>query len=129
MEYLHYLLKIGSIKTLLLKPVKTFTMKYTKLIMTLIACCMLNACVFHAIYKEDIRQGQIISDSMVESLEKGMSKDKVAYILGSPVLNNYNDTRWEYIQYHKKQGKLLVYKKLVIQFRGDIVSGYTYDKE
>ena len=62
-------------------------------------------------------QGNIIEDEDVEQLEKGLSKDQVQYLLGTPLLNSpIHQNRWDYF-YSVKVGETIVgEKKLSLSF-------------
>ena len=49
-------------------------------------------------FKVAVLQGNIIEDKDVEQLVKGLSKDQVQYLLGTPMLNSpLHPNRWDYI--------------------------------
>ena len=64
-----------------------------------------------------ILQGNIIEDEDVEQLVKGLSKDQVQYLLGTPLLNSpIHQNRWDYF-YSVKVGETIVgEKKLSLSF-------------
>lgn len=63
-----------------------------------IPCLGLVACQFPPrIYKMDIRQGNDVTPEMIHALRKGMSKEQVQDILGTPTLQHtFNTERWDY---------------------------------
>jgi len=69
----------------------------------LIFCALLiflNAC---SNYKLDIQQGNFISQETVSKLQRGMSKQEVQSLLGTPLLqDSFDNNRWDYIFYQKK---------------------------
>ena len=49
-------------------------------------------------YRTDIGQGNFISQPMVERLRKGMSRDQVRAVLGTPLLvDPFRANRWDYV--------------------------------
>jgi len=59
-------------------------------------------CALHTI---DIQQGNVITDEMLSKLEKGLSKQQVRFIMGSPLLQDpFHANRWDYI-YTLKPGE------------------------
>ncbi len=50
------------------------------------------------VYRVDIQQGNVIEQSMIDKLEPGMTKAKVKFIMGTPLLvDTFHTNRWEYI--------------------------------
>lgn len=69
---------------------------FTFLILTL----SLSSC---STYKMDVQQGNALSNETIAQLAKGMSKDEVASILGTPLLqDNFRKNRWDYIYFAQK---------------------------
>ncbi len=67
-------------------------------------------------FKVAVLQGNIIEDKDVEQLVKGLSKDQVQYLLGTPLLNSpIHQNRWDYF-YSVKVGELVVGEKKLALF-------------
>jgi outer membrane protein assembly factor BamE len=75
------------------------------------------SCSSLAPFKVAILQGNIIEDDDVEQLVKGLSKDQVQYLLGTPLLNSpIHQNRWDYF-YSVKVGETNIgEKKLSLSF-------------
>ena len=55
----------------------------------------LGACIKP--FQPDIQQGNILNNSDLKEISKGMSKQEVLYILGTPmVIDPFNEQRWDY---------------------------------
>jgi outer membrane protein assembly factor BamE len=53
---------------------------------------------FPGVYRINIQQGNVISQTMIDKLKPGMSKSQVRFVLGNPVIDDHlNDDRWDYI--------------------------------
>lgn len=89
---------------------------------------LLSGCQDHYNFLEDVPQGQIIPDSARLKVKKGMSRQEVTTLLGSPVLNNINANRWEYIQYHRLHGQVTLLKTLIIHFDDQGVKAINFKK-
>ena len=76
----------------------------------------LCGCGLHATFKENTSQGQLLPDAAVSQLKEGMSTAEVTNIIGSTLLYNINDNRWEYLQYKRVRGNTLVDKHLILHF-------------
>ena len=62
-------------------------------------------------FKVAILQGNIIEDKDVEQLAKGLTKDQVQYLLGTPLLNSpIHQNRWDYF-YSVKVGETVIGEK------------------
>ncbi len=49
-------------------------------------------------YRVDIGQGNFISEPMTERLQKGMSREQVRAVLGTPLLvDPFRNNRWDYV--------------------------------
>ena len=58
----------------------------------------LSACV----YRQDILQGNRISDEKIEQLAVGMTKTQVEFLLGAPaIIDLYHPDAWHYIHFIK----------------------------
>ena len=79
-----------------------------------------TGCSTLAPFKVAVLQGNIIESEDVEQLVKGLSKDQVQYLLGTPLLNSpIHQKRWDYF-YSVKVGETIVgEKKLSLTFNED----------
>lgn len=49
-------------------------------------------------YRIDVRQGNYVDQELVAQLRKGMTRDQVRYVLGSPLLvDTFRNDRWDYV--------------------------------
>ena len=73
-----------------------------KIISLTLFALLLSSC---STYKMEIQQGNAIPSETVSQLQKGMSKDEVMSLLGTPLLqDNFRSNRWDYV-YYTKQGR------------------------
>lgn len=70
-------------------------------------CLGSTACSFPPqIYRMDIQQGNMLTPEMIASIKKGMSKEQVQDILGTPALSHtLNTDRWDYYYFFKSGTK------------------------
>ena len=53
---------------------------------------------FPGAYKIDIQQGNVVTQSMIDQLELGMTRAQVQYIMGTPLLQDtFDRNRWDYV--------------------------------
>ncbi len=65
----------------------------------------LTACssVQKVVYRIDVPQGNYLEEVQVAKVQKGMTKEQVQYLLGTPVLENpFNDSSWYYVFMQQK---------------------------
>ena len=64
---------------------------------SIITVFFISACA-SSFYQVPVAQGNIISASMLEKLEQGLTKAQVRYIMGTPSIKDpFNLNRWDYI--------------------------------
>ena len=86
-------------------------------------CFIVSSCV----YGPDLQQGNLLKIENIDRVEIGMTKNKVRYLLGGPVIGNpYQTDRWDYITYIKRMsGDPLNNDQrywLVVYFENEIVT-------
>jgi outer membrane protein assembly factor BamE len=66
-----------------------------------IAACLLallSACV----YEIDVQQGNKLEPQDIESIQVGMTRNQVKFLLGTPVVTDvFHEDRWDYIYYFR----------------------------
>lgn len=71
-------------------------------------------------YHQQIQQGNIITSEMMAKLSPHMTKEQVAYVLGTPDIQNpWNSNEWYYVYTNKEDGKTLVRNHLKLDFTDD----------
>ena len=70
----------------------------------LVATGLVAGCSFDSVvgvvdpYRIDVRQGNYVDQEMLSQLRRGMSRDQVRYVLGSPlVVDMFRTDRWDYV--------------------------------
>ncbi len=92
----------------------------TKLYILLFLSFGIISCSALSPYKVPILQGNIIEEKDVEQLSKGLTKDQVQYLLGTPMLNSpLHPYRWDYIYSVTIGDQLIGEKRLSLLFDGD----------
>jgi len=81
-------------------------------------------------YRIDIQQGNFISQEMVSHLRKGMTREQVRFVLGTPLVTDvFHADRWDYVFYRelgngtKEQNHLSVFfdNEKLARISGDLV--------
>lgn len=86
----------------------------------LTAVFLLSACSYLSPYKIEIQQGNYVSQEMVSKLKPGMTRSQVRFVLGTPLLTDmFHASRWDYVYFLERGGKVLEERKLILFFDGD----------
>jgi outer membrane protein assembly factor BamE len=72
------------------------------------------------VYRQDIQQGNIVTQENVNRLEPGMSKRQVRFILGTPMLTDvFHADRWDYLYSMTEGWGDREQKRLTVYFKDD----------
>ncbi len=72
------------------------------------------------VYRQDIQQGNVIEQSMIDKLEPGMTRAKVKFIMGTPLLvDPFHTNRWEYIYSNEPGSGERVQRRVSLYFEDD----------
>jgi outer membrane protein assembly factor BamE len=73
-------------------------------------------------YKVEVVQGNFISREQVEALQKGMGRDQVRQVLGTPLVTSlFHGDRWDYVFTLKRQGVEPQQRRLTVFFRDNVM--------
>jgi len=74
-----------------------------------------------AIYKVDVRQGNLVTQEMVEQLELGIPAEKVRFIMGTPlVVDVFHQNRWDYLySYQASDDEQREQRRISLYFDGN----------
>lgn len=77
-------------------------------------------------YQTEVRQGNYVTQEVIDQLEVGMSRNQVRYLLGTPVVQSpFRTDRWDYVYLRKNHPTLPDQSAyLVVWFEGDTVARY-----
>ncbi len=79
-------------------------------------------------YRTDIGQGNYISQAMAERLQKGMSRDQVRAILGTPLLvDPFRANRWDYVFELRKGDGSKERRRFWVNFENDVLASWEGD--
>jgi outer membrane protein assembly factor BamE len=89
----------------------------------LCAALVLSACAskdIPGVYRVDIQQGNVVTQEMLAQLEPGMSKRKVRFVLGTPLIADaFNSDRWDYIYTFKTGTDERLQRNISVLFEGE----------
>lgn len=80
------------------------------------------------VYRIDIQQGNVVDQSMVNKLRRGMDKNQVKFIMGTPLLvDPFHSNRWEYL-YSMEPGRgEREQRHITLHFKDDKLDNITGD--
>jgi outer membrane protein assembly factor BamE len=71
-------------------------------------------------HKMDIRQGNYVTQEMVNKLKPGMTQKEVRFHLGTPlVVDLFRTDRWDYVYLYSHKGERVEQRRLVVLFSKD----------
>jgi len=91
----------------------------------------LAGCGWLAPYRIDIQQGNFVSQEMAAQLKRGMTKDQVRFVLGTPLVTDiFHADRWDYVYLLERPGEPQARRHLALFFEdnrlarleGDVVA-------
>lgn len=72
------------------------------------------------VYRVDVQQGNVITQDMLAQLERGMDKNKVRFILGTPLLVDvFHQNRWDYVYSMRNGSDRPVHRRISVFFEHD----------
>ena len=72
------------------------------------------------IYKQNVQQGNAHEQEDLDQVELGMSKKQVAYLLGTPAVQDpFHQDRWDYISMLSRRGSEPVRRLVTLTFESD----------
>jgi outer membrane protein assembly factor BamE len=99
--------------------------------LSLLVALLLAGCGWLAPYRIDIQQGNYVSQEMVAQLKRGMTKEQVRFVLGTPLVTDiFHAERWDYVYLLDRPGQPRVQRRLAVFFEegklsrldGDVVA-------
>lgn len=82
-----------------------------------LAGIMLAGC---SVYKLDVQQGNVIDPKQLALLKLGMDKQKVEFIMGTPLLADpFHPQRWDYVYLNTPGNGKTVEKRVTLYFEGN----------
>jgi outer membrane protein assembly factor BamE len=88
--------------------------------LTLLLALQLAGCGWLAPYRIDIQQGNFVSQEMVAQLKRGMTKEQVRFVLGTPLLTDiFHADRWDYVYLLDRPGAPQAQRHLAVFFEND----------
>ncbi len=79
-------------------------------------------------YRIEIQQGNYVSQDMVAKLKRGMSREQVRFVLGSPLLTDmFHANRWDYVFYRERPDQPREERRMSVFFENDRLARVTGD--
>ncbi|MGH8721043.1 MAG: outer membrane protein assembly factor BamE [Burkholderiales bacterium] len=85
--------------------------------LSMLLALQLAGCGWLAPYRIDIQQGNFVSQDMVAQLKRGMTKEQVRFVLGTPLVTDiFHAERWDYVYLLERPGEPRVQRRLAVFF-------------
>lgn len=95
----------------------------TKRLLLPLCACFALATGCNILYKQNIQQGNALEQEDLDQLELGMSKNQVAFLLGTPAIQDpFHNDRWDYISSYARRGGDPVRRLVTLQFESDTLT-------
>jgi outer membrane protein assembly factor BamE len=96
----------------------------------LLAICLIGFCTA-CVYEVDVQQGNKLEPQDVESVQVGMTRNQVRFLLGTPVVADvFHPDRWDYVYYFRAgRSKKPERRWLIVWFDGNVVREIQTDVE
>ncbi len=80
-------------------------------------------------YRSDVLQGNVVTREQVQALQRGMPRELVRNILGTPLLASvFHADRWDYVFTFRRQGQEPQQRKVTLFFQGDALLSVQADE-
>ncbi|ORU90034.1 MAG: cell envelope protein SmpA [Cycloclasticus sp. symbiont of Poecilosclerida sp. M] len=80
------------------------------------------------VYKINVRQGNVVTQEMIDQLRPGMDKRQVKFLLGTPLLvDPFHKERWDYFYNLKKGGSQSTRERITVIFKDGELAGLKGD--
>lgn len=97
-----------------------------KLIPLLFLAVLTGCSQFPGVYQIPVEQGNQLSQTDIDALEIGMTREQVRFLVGTPVLvNRLENDRWIYVRHQSIGDEMTASEKLEIRFADGKVSAIT----
>lgn len=71
---------------------------------------------YFSVYRQDIRQGNYVTQEMVSQLKVGQTREQVRFVLGTPLVTDpFHSNRWDYV-YRLNDGKGTIQQRTLTVF-------------
>ncbi len=95
----------------------------TKRLTLLMCACLALTAGCNILYKQNIQQGNALEQEDLDQLELGMSKNQVAFLLGTPAIQDpFHHDRWDYLSSFARRGGDPVRRLVTLKFENDTLS-------
>ena len=79
-------------------------------------------------YRIDLPQGNYVTAESVDRVEKGMTREQVRFVLGTPLLRDlFHPDRWDYLFRYRFPDGTVEQRKVTVHFRDDRVAAIEAD--
>lgn len=104
-------------------PPKVMVMRYIILLIALLCASCSSSLPSIKPYRMDIQQGNVVTSKMMLQLRPGMTKSQVRFIMGTPLIQDtFHAERWDYFYQMRKDGVIIEQRRVILDFKNDLLS-------
>ena len=71
-------------------------------------------------YRMEIQQGNFVSQDMLAKLKRGMTREQVRFVLGTPLLTDmFHADRWDYVFFRERPNKTREERRISVFFQNN----------
>uniref|UniRef100_UPI00345A3E14 outer membrane protein assembly factor BamE n=1 Tax=Halomonas sp. TaxID=1486246 RepID=UPI00345A3E14 len=94
--------------------------KLTGIVTLSLALALSSGCTYFSVYKRDLAQGNLVTNTMVDQLHVGMSRQDVVDVMGSPLAEApFSSSQWDYVYRLDEAYGDVKERRLTLTFSGD----------
>lgn len=84
-----------------------------------ILALLLSGCL--SVYKQEIQQGNVVTQEMIDKLRPGMTPSQVRFVMGTPLVTDpFHPERWDYYYYLRRSNETTgESQRVTVLFRND----------
>jgi outer membrane protein assembly factor BamE len=98
----------------------------TKRLIGILCVCLFLTTGCNLMYKMNIQQGNALEQEDLDQLELGMSKNQVAFLMGTPAIQDpFHHNRWDYVSTFARRGGDPVRRVVTLEFENDALTSMT----
>ena len=97
-------------------------LSYSAAALLLAGCSYVPTIPFFGPHKIEIKQGNYVTQDMVNKLKPGMTRSQVRFALGTPLIADpFHPDRWDYVYVYEAKGRLVAKRRIAVVFKDDVL--------
>lgn len=102
-------------------------MRIIMIFMSVLVASMLTGCFSYDLSRKVVQQGNLLPENKIQQIKPGMSKERVAVIMGTSLLSPmFSKDRWDYAYTWRRGSGSLKVRNVVVYFSNGVVRNVEY---